>query len=149
MRSARVRSGLSTPTIDLQPAQVGAHALGLGVRGGLMLSSQLVEIGALKPDARNARTHSKKQVRQIANSISEFGFVSPIVVDERHVIIAGHGRYMAAKLLGLPQVPVIEVKDLSEAKRRALAIADNKIAQNAGWDREMLAAELAELAEIL
>ena len=73
----------------------------------------------------------------------------PILVDEDRVVIAGHGRYAAAKLLGLKQVPAIEVRDLSEAKRRALALADNKIADNAGWDRELLAAELPELAELL
>jgi ParB/RepB/Spo0J family partition protein len=96
-------------------------------------------INALKPNARNARTHSKKQIRQIADSIAAFGFVVPILIDEDGNIIAGHGRYEAAKLLGLKQVPVIVVQGLSEAKRRAVALADNKIAENAGWDREMLA----------
>ena len=100
-------------------------------------------IDALKPNPRNARTHSKKQIRQIADSIAAFGFVVPILIDEARNIIAGHGRYEAAKLLGLKQVPVIVVQGLSEAKRRALALADNKIAENAGWDREMLAVELA------
>src|SRR5262245_33285730 len=106
-------------------------------------------IDALTPNGRNARTHSRKQVRQIADSIGAFGFLVPILIDENNVIIAGHGRYAAAKLLGLEQVPVVEVRGLSEAKRRALALADNKIAENAGWDREVLAAELPELAEIL
>jgi ParB-like chromosome segregation protein Spo0J len=109
----------------------------------------MIAVDALKRSARNARTHSRKQIRQIADSITAFGFVVPILVDEHNVIVAGHGRYSAAKLLGLDQVPVIEVQGLSEAKRRALAIADNKIAQNAGWDREILAAELPELADIL
>jgi DNA modification methylase len=108
-----------------------------------------VAIDALAPNGRNARTHSKKQIRQIAESIGAFGFLVPILIDENDVIIAGHGRYTAAKLLGLEQVPVVEVRGLSEAKRRALALADNKIAENAGWDREILAAELPELAEIL
>ncbi len=90
-------------------------------------------IDALKPNARNARTHSKKQIRQIADSIATFGFVVPILIDEDGDIIAGHGRYEAAKLLSLKQVPVIVVSGLSEAKRRALALADNKIAENAGW----------------
>jgi DNA modification methylase len=108
-----------------------------------------IAIDALTPNARNARTHSKKQIRQIADSITAFGFVVPLLIDEGGVIIGGHGRYAAAKLLGLEQVPVIEVEGLSEAKRRALALADNKIGENAGWDRELLAAELPELAEIL
>jgi hypothetical protein len=106
-------------------------------------------INALKRNARNARTHSSKQVRQIADSITAFGFLVPILIDEGNLIIAGHGRYAAAKLLGLKEVPVIGVHGLSEGKRRALAIADNKIAENAGWDREVLAIELPELAEVL
>ena len=104
---------------------------------------------ALKPNARNARTHSKKQIQQIADSIAAFGFVVPILTDQHGRIVAGHGRYDAAKLLGLKRVPVIEVSGLSEAKYRALALADNRIAQNAGWNRELLAAELAELSEVL
>ena len=108
-----------------------------------------ISVDAVTPSARNARTHSKRQIRQIADSIAAFGFLVPILVDEGRIVIAGHGRYAAAKLLGLKQVPAIEVHGLSEAKRRALAIADNKIAENAGWDRELLAAELPELAEIL
>jgi hypothetical protein len=99
--------------------------------------------------ARNARTHSKKQIRQIADSIAAFGFVVPILIDDGGIIIAGHGRYAAAVLLGLQEFPVIRVAGFSEAKRRALALADNKIPQNAGWDRELLATELPELAEIL
>ncbi len=108
-----------------------------------------IAIDKLTPNVRNARTHSRKQIRQIADSIAAFGFVVPIVIDEDGVIIAGHGRYAAAKLLDLKEVPAIKVQGLSEAKRRALALADNRIAENAGWDREILAAELPELAEIL
>jgi DNA modification methylase len=114
-----------------------------------MIAMQWSAVDALKPNARNARTHSKKQIRQIADSIAAFGFVVPILIDDGGVIIAGHGRYAAAVLLDLQEVPVIRVEGLSEAKCRALALADNKIAQNAGWDRELLAAELPELAEIL
>jgi DNA modification methylase len=114
-----------------------------------MFAMQWIAVEALKLNGRNARTHSKKQIRQIADSITAFGFVVPILIDDGGVIIAGHGRYAAAVLLGLQEVPVIRVDGLSEAKRRALALADNKIAQNAGWDRELLAAELPELAEIL
>ena len=114
-----------------------------------MVAMQSIAVDALKPDARNARTHSRKQIRQIADSITAFGFMVPIVIDEGNNIIAGGGRYAAAVLLGLQEVPVIRVEGLSKAKRRALALADNKIAQNAGWDRELLASELPELAELL
>jgi ParB-like nuclease domain len=114
-----------------------------------MLAMQWIAVDAIKPNIRNARTHSKKQIRQIADSIAAFGFLVPIVIDEGGVVIAGHGRYAAAGLLGLQEIPVIRVEGLLQAKRRALALADNKIAENAGWDRELLAAELPELADIL
>jgi hypothetical protein len=110
---------------------------------------QWIAVDVLKPNECNARTHSKKQTRQIADSIAAFGFPVPILIDDDGVIIAGHGRYDAAVLLGLQEVPVIRVEGLSEAKRRALALADNKIAENAGWDRELLATELPELEDIL
>jgi DNA modification methylase len=110
---------------------------------------QLIAISALKSNTRNTRTHSKKQIRQIAGSITAFGFLVPILIDDDNVIIAGHGRYSAAVLLGLQEVPVIRVVGLSEAKRRAFALADNKIAQNAGWDREQLAIEIPELTDLL
>src|SRR5437764_12254286 len=114
-----------------------------------MIDISWIAIDKLTPNGRNARTHSRKQIRQIADSIAAFGFVVPIVIDDSGIIIAGHGRYAAAKLLGLKEVPTIKVQGLSEAKRRALALADNRIAESAGWDREMLAAELPELAELL
>ena len=114
-----------------------------------MLNIQMMAVAALKPNAGNARTHSKKQMRQIADSIQAFGFLVPILIDENRLIIAGYGRYQAARLLGIETVPVIEVTGLSETKRRALALADNKIAENAGWDRERLAIELPELSELL
>ena len=114
-----------------------------------MLEVTLVGIEKLKPNDRNARTHARKQVQQIADSITAFGFVNPILVDEEGRIIAGHGRHAALLLLGRKEVPVIVLRGLSKAKRRALAIADNKIAANAGWNRELLALELPELAEVL
>ena len=114
-----------------------------------MPTIEWIAVDTLKPNARNARTHSRRQIRQIADSIAAFGFLVPILIDEGRVVIAGHGRYAAAKLLGLKEVPAIKVQGLSEAKRRALALADNKIAENAGWDRDILAVELPELAEIL
>ena len=108
-----------------------------------------IPLGAIKPNPHNARTHSAKQIRQIANSIAAFGFTNPLLVSEDFELIAGHGRYEAAKLLGLPNAPVIIVPGLSPARRRALAVADNKIAENAGWDRERLAIEIPELTELL
>jgi DNA modification methylase len=110
---------------------------------------QIVSLGKLKPNKRNARTHSKKQIRQIANSIQRFGWTYPVLVDDNSVVIAGFGRYQAAKLLGLREIPVIVKSGLSDAEKRALALADNKIAANSGWDRTQLAAELGELAVLL
>jgi DNA modification methylase len=103
----------------------------------------------IKPNPKNTRTHSKKQVRQIAASIRELGFAAPVLVDEYNVLIAGHGRLEAAKSLGMASIPVIVVEGLSDAKKRALMLADNRIAQSAGWDRERLAIELAALPELL
>lgn len=102
----------------------------------------------LSPFIGNARTHSRKQVAQIAASIEAFGFTNPILVDERHELIAGHGRLLAAKSLGLASIPVIVLSDLSEAQKRALRLADNKIALNAGWDTEVLKIELDALADL-
>lgn len=110
---------------------------------------RLTAISDLRPSPRNTRTHSQKQIRQIAESIQQFGWTSPIVVDESGKIIAGHGRFAASLDLRLRRVPTIVVSNLSEAEKRALALADNKIAANAGWDRSALAAELGELAALL
>src|SRR5262245_4703216 len=95
-----------------------------------------VAIGQIRPHPRNPRTHSRKQVRQIADSIQAVGFASPVLLDEHGVLLAGHGRLEAAKLLGLKAIPAIVVDGLSEARKRALLLADNRIAQSAGWDRE-------------
>jgi len=104
-------------------------------------------IGSLKPAKRNARTHSRKQIRQIANSIERFGFTNPILVNDQGGIIAGHGRVAAAKLLGIEQVPVVPLGDLSAKEVQAYALADNKLALNAGWDQELLALEFQELID--
>src|SRR5687767_4122562 len=102
----------------------------------------------LKPYAGNARTHSKKQVKQIARSIERFGFVNPILVDEEDRIIAGHGRLEAARLLGLESVPTVRLSHLSDAERRAYVLADNQLAAKAGWDRDLLAIELQHLLDV-
>ena len=102
-------------------------------------------LDALIPYARNSRTHSDEQVAQIAGSIREFGFTNPVLIDGEGGIIAGHGRVMAARKLGLDNVPCIRLAHLTEAQKRAYIIADNKLALNAGWDDEMLALEFEEL----
>lgn len=105
-------------------------------------------VDKLIPYARNSRTHNDVQVAQIVASIKEFGFTNPILIGADDVIIAGHGRLLAAQRMGLKEVPVVRLPHLTETQRRALVIADNKIALNAGWDEEMLALEMKELGEM-
>jgi len=112
------------------------------------LAITLLPPASLKASTRNARTHSSRQIGQIADSIRAFGFVNPVLADPDGTIIAGHGRHAAALRLGLAEVPVITLGHLSETERRALAIADNKIALNAGWDLDLLARELDALATL-
>jgi site-specific DNA-methyltransferase (adenine-specific) len=109
------------------------------------LSIKQVAISALIPYARNSRTHDDAQVAQIAASIKEFGWTNPILVDGENGLIAGHGRLLAARKLGMVEVPVIELKSLTEAQKKAYIIADNRLALNAGWDDQMLTIELNEL----
>jgi DNA modification methylase len=104
---------------------------------------------SLRPNPRNARTHSKKQIRQIAASIKAAGFIGAVIIDENDVVLAGAGRLQAFEQLGLTVVPTMTVTGLSETQKRAFALADNKIAENAGWDREILLKELGELAPLL
>src|SRR6202158_2857490 len=115
-------------------------------------SSRLVvtyrPLGDLIPDPRNARTHPKRQIDQLKASIEAFGFTNPILADPDGHIIAGHGRLQAARAMGLTEVPTIILSGLSEVQKRALRIADNKIALNAGWDLEILQLELSELASL-
>lgn len=110
---------------------------------------ELRPIASLRPSARNARTHSKAQVAQIARSIQQFGFTNPVLIDEKGGVLAGHGRLRAAAELRLDEIPTLCVAGLSAAQRRALMLADNKIAENAGWDRDLLAVELGELTGLL
>jgi DNA modification methylase len=104
-----------------------------------------VPIADLRPWAKNARTHSKKQVKQIAASIEAFGFTNPVLIDKANRILAGHGRVEAAKLLGMAEVPCLRIEYMTEAEMRAYVIADNKLALNAGWDLEILGEELQGL----
>src|SRR5215211_3333317 len=107
-----------------------------------------MRVADLRPHARNARTHSKKQIKQIAGSIERFGFTNPVLISDDNEIIAGHGRVEAAKLLGQVSVPTLRLSHLTAAQRRAYVIADNKLALNAGWDRETLAIELQALVDL-
>jgi hypothetical protein len=102
----------------------------------------------LVPYAQNARTHSDDQIEQIAASIKEFGFLNPIIIDEHNGIVAGHGRVLAAELLGIDSVPAVQVSGLSDAQRKAYIIADNKLALNAGWSLDMLQIELQSLSDM-
>jgi len=106
----------------------------------------IAKVDALIPYALNSRTHSDEQVAQIAASIREFGFTNPVLVDEDSNLIAGHGRLLAARKLNMKEVPAITVTGLDERKRRALVIADNKIALNSDWDIDALKVELEDLA---
>jgi hypothetical protein len=106
---------------------------------------EIVGVERLIPYARNSRTHDDAQVAQIAASIREFGFTNPVLIDADHGIIAGHGRVLAARKLGLAEVPCIRLTHLTEIQKRAYVIADNKLALNAGWDEEALRLELGDL----
>jgi DNA modification methylase len=109
---------------------------------------EFVPVSRLKPYPGNARTHSRKQIKQIVESVRRFGFTSPPLVDDKDIIIAGHGRVAAAKQLELATIPILRLSHLSAAEKRAYVLADNKLAQQAGWDRELLAIELQGLIDL-
>ncbi len=108
---------------------------------------ELIPIAALRPWARNARMHSRKQLRQIADSIERFGFTNPVLIDSEKTILAGHGRVEAAKRVGMTEVPCLRIETMTLEEKRAYVIADNKLALNAGWDEEILGEELKALLE--
>ncbi|MGN0917051.1 MAG: site-specific DNA-methyltransferase [Candidatus Enterousia sp.] len=113
------------------------------------LKIETVNVGQLKPYKNNAKIHTPDQISQIADSIHQFGFVNPILIDENDEIIAGHGRFEAAKVLNLPQVPVIRIGHLTNVQKRKLRIADNRISENGGgWDADLLNIEIGELCEL-
>jgi DNA modification methylase len=112
------------------------------------LEIEYLPLGALKPYSRNARTHSRKQIRQIADSIKAFGFTNPILIDNQGMVLAGHGRLEAAKLLLMERVPCVRLEGMTQSQKQAYILADNKVALNAGWDEELLATELKELASL-
>lgn len=109
---------------------------------------EYISIDEIKFYERNTRTHSDDQIEQIVQSIQEFGFTNPVLIDENNVLIAGHGRTVAARTMGMTEVPAIRLTGLSETQRKALRIADNQLALNAGWDEELLKIELSELQDV-
>ena len=112
------------------------------------MNTQEMKVDELSPYENNARRHTKEQIKQIVNSIEEFGFLNPILIDENNMILAGHGRYMAAQNLDLEKVPTIQIKNLTEAQKKAFVIADNKIATNSTWDESTLWKEIQALNEV-
>jgi DNA modification methylase len=124
---------------------LGPSTSGFGVTS---MTVEPVAITRLRPYHGNARTHSKRQIRQIADSIQKFGFANPVLISDDGEIIAGHGRVAAARLLGLESVPTLRLSHLDAVQRRAYVLADNKLALNAGWDRELLAIELQALVDL-
>src|SRR5258708_14648883 len=112
------------------------------------LHLEYLAISDLKPNPRNARLHSQKQLHQIAASISEFGFNVPVLIDRGNIIIAGHGRVDAARKLGMETVPVLRIEHLTDEQKRAFALADNKIALNSDWDLEVLQLDMKELSAL-
>ncbi len=138
----------STSKSHVVPSSDSTVAGSIGVSWTLNSIVEALPVGALKTRPNNARTHSKLQIRQIADSIRAFGFISPILIDSTHTVIAGHGRLAAAQLLGLTLVPTLRLDHLTPDQIRAYVIADNKLAENAGWDREILSIELQHLTSL-
>ena len=114
---------------------------------GSIKELQSVEIAKIKPYKNNAKIHGKNQLKKLQESISEFGFLTPCLIDQEYNLIAGHGRVEAAKALGMKEVPCVFVEDLTEEQRKAYILADNKLSELAEWDLEILNQELAELSE--
>lgn len=149
------KSAPDTPPPMGEPRGAGAAARRIADAGNLATKgpgvrippTRMVDIELLIPYINNARTHSEDQIKLIAASIEKFGWTVPVLTDGKNGIIAGHGRVMAARLLGLKMVPIIELRGMSDADKRAYVLADNKLAERAGWDSELLAIELGRLRE--
>src|SRR5258707_13192276 len=129
-------------------AAPGARCNAATNAGLIEFQIQYRAVADLVLDPRNPRQHSQNQVNQIADSIREFGFVMPIVVDHTGQVVIGHGRVLAARKLGMPRVPVVEIRHLSPAQLKALRIADNRLAQHAHWDERLLCESFLELKEL-
>ncbi|MEM8541807.1 MAG: ParB/Srx family N-terminal domain-containing protein [Pseudomonadota bacterium] len=130
---------------ELKQSSNGLHNSKQKTNSSTASKIEYCSVEDLTPNPRNARTHNRKQRRKLAASIKRLGFNNPILVDESYVLLAGHGRLLAAKDLGLSAVPVIVLDHMSDEEKRAYLLADNRIAQDAGWDLEILADEFAEL----
>ena len=152
--AVRIRTRADSGLKSLAPIKAAANAEHEAAREPVQFESRLAlkieyrPVETLRPSERNSRTHSKKQLHKIAASLRQFGFVNPILIDATGEIIAGHGRYAAAKSIGLSQVPTICLEHMGEADRRAYRIADNRLAELSGWDSALLKIELSFLAEI-
>ncbi|MFL5101980.1 MAG: site-specific DNA-methyltransferase [Xanthobacteraceae bacterium] len=145
--SGHVKASRPTPT---KSRSADRRFLASGSHPAQTISEKIerVAIDELRPYPRNPRTHSTAQIDQIARSIQRFGFTNPVLIDGNNLIIAGHGRLQAARSLGYSVVPVLRIEHLSEAEKRAYILADNRLAENAGWDRELLAIELQGLIDL-
>lgn len=143
LTSARAREATAKPASDGAVGNRHPHAAPLSK----FPRHRVMSIDQLVPYANNARTHSQAQIDKIVASIREFGFTNPVLTDGKRGIVAGHGRVIAAKQLGMAEVPVIELSHLSAKQRRAYVLADNRLALDAGWDSELLALELGELRD--
>ncbi len=135
---------------DLRNVSSGPGAVSAGTPSGSASDLQIAYLPPerLRASSSNARTHSKKQLKQIVKSIERFGFVNAVLISDDCEIIAGHGRVEAAKMLGLKEVPTVRLSNLSAVERRAYVITDNRMAELAGWDRDLLANELKGLLEL-
>jgi len=131
-----------------QRAGSGTQSSAATNAGLIEIQIQYRAVADLLLDSRNPRQHSQRQINQLADSIQEFGFVMPVVADDKGQLVIGHGRVLAAKKLGMPRIPVVEIRHLSPAQLKALRIADNKLAQNAHWDERLLGESLLELKEL-
>src|SRR5579871_6148151 len=124
------------------------RASGTDTRKSGSLAIEYQPIASLRPDPKNPRLHSEKQVQQIAHSIEAFGFNVPVLINAKSQVIAGHGRLQACQLLGIAEVPTIRLEHLTEAQARAFLIADNRLTENAAWDDRLLAEQLKELSDL-
>jgi DNA modification methylase len=145
MSQTNQASTSSSQTVENHPSTSSQHGAAAPAAAQRI---EIVPVNRLTAYKGNARTHSKKQIQKIANSIKRFGFVNPALIDDAGEIIAGHGRVEAAKLLGITAIPCLRVSHLSDAEKRAYILADNRLAELAGWDREILAIELQALVDI-
>jgi ParB-like nuclease domain len=142
---ATKKESIAHRSASQQTADPFRHNPGATNAGLVELQIQYRATADFKLDGRNPRQHSQRQVKQLADSIKEFGFVMPVVADDKGQVVIGHGRVLAAKMLGMLRIPVVEIRHLSEAQLKALRIADNKLAQNSHWDERLLGENLLEL----